>query len=121
MRREDFEQLVAEALDALPEEIQRYMDNVAVTIAEWPSRADLARTGHRSPYELLGLYQGVPLTRRGVGYNLVPPDRIVLYRGPIEAIAHTPAAVREQVQRTVVHEIAHHFGISDERLRELGY
>lgn len=121
MREEAFEALVAEALEALPEEIRRHIDNVAITVADWPSPADLASTGHRSPYALLGLYQGIPLTRRGRGYNLVPPDRIVLFRGPIEHLASSPAAIRELVQRTVVHEIAHHFGIDDARLRELGY
>ena len=108
-------------MDGVPEEIARHMDNIAITVADWPSQAELASTGYRSPYMLLGLYLGVPLTQRGRGYNLLPPDRIVLYRRPLEAAAHSPAAMRELVRSTVVHEIGHHFGISDERLRELGY
>ncbi|HID86732.1 MAG TPA: metallopeptidase family protein [Anaerolineae bacterium] len=121
MTREEFEALVAEALADLPPEILERMDNVAVTVAYWPSPAQVARAGVRSPATLFGLYEGVPLTRRGINYGMVPPDRITLYQGPIEAACRTPSAMREQVRRTVVHEIAHHFGISDERLRELGY
>lgn len=121
MNRDRFEELVAEALDGLPADIRQHIDNVAITVADWPSPFELARSGRRSPYELLGLYQGVPLTRRGQGYNLIPPDQIILFRGPILAISRTPLEARHIIERTVVHEIAHHFGLSDERLRELGY
>ena len=119
--REQFEELVAQALDGLPMEIGQYLDNIVVTIAEWPSPNELANTGHRSPYELLGLYQGIPLPHRGQGYNMALPDRVVIYRRPIQAIAHSPSAIRRRVERTVVHEIGHHFGIDDERLAEMGY
>ena len=72
-------------------------------------------------FTLLGLYHGIPLTARTHGYHLVPPDTITLFQGPIEAAAgDNPEAIRAQIRRTVIHEIAHHFGISDERLRELG-
>ncbi len=121
MKLKQFEELVAEALDELPEEIAKHMDNIAITVADWPSHAELESTGRRSPYDLLGLYQGVPLTQRGQSYNLLPPDRIVLFRRPLEAAARSPAAMRELVRNTVVHEIAHHFGISDERIKEIGY
>ena len=121
MNLEQFDELVAEALDGLPPDIGRFMDNIAITTAEWPTRDELRRTGHRSPYALLGLYQGVPLTERTHGYNLTPPDRIVLYQRPIEALARTAAEMRALVQSTVIHEVAHHFGISDARLKELGY
>lgn len=121
MNAEQFERLVAEALDGLPVEIEAYMDNVAVTIADWPTPMDLKRLGRRSPYELLGLYQGVPLTQRGRGYNLALPDRIIIFRGPIEALARTPEAIRDRVRRTVVHEIAHHFGLDDAELARLGF
>jgi predicted Zn-dependent protease with MMP-like domain len=120
MTQDQFDKLVGEALDGLPPELAKYMDNIAVTTAEWPSREELRQTGHRSPYALLGLYQGVPLTQRGRGYNLTPPDRIVLYQRPIEAVARTAEEIRALVQSTVIHEVAHHFGISDARLRELG-
>lgn len=118
---EQFEDLVAQALDGLPPEISRYLDNIVVTVAEWPSPLELANTGLSSPYELLGLYQGIPLTQRGRGYNMALPDRVVIYRGPIQAIAHSPAAIHWRIQHTVAHEIGHHFGIDDQRLAEMGY
>jgi predicted Zn-dependent protease with MMP-like domain len=108
---ERFEALVGEALDSIPDELARYMDNVAVFVEE--------RSRH---YGLLGLYQGIPLTRRDSGYaGMVVPDRITIYRQPICAMCSTEAEVVRQVQVTVLHEVAHHFGISDDRLRELGY
>ncbi len=116
-----FEQLIAEALDELPPFFQDRMQNVEVLVRGWPTRADLAAAGLPRGFTLLGLYHGIPLTERTQGYNLVPPDTITLFQGPIEAAAgQDPDAVREQVRRTVIHEIAHHFGISDDRLRELG-
>jgi predicted Zn-dependent protease with MMP-like domain len=121
MTREEFEGLVAEALADLPSEILERMDNVAVTVAYWPSRAQLARAGVESPHTLFGLYEGVPLTKRGAHYGMVPPDRITLFQGPLEAAGRTLAAIREQVRRTVIHEIAHHFGIDEDRIQELGY
>ena len=121
MTQEEFETLVAEALDDLPSEILERMDNVAVTVAYCPSRAQLARTGVKSPHTLFGLYEGVPLTKRGVGYGMVPPDRITLFQGPLETTCRTLAAIREQVRRTVIHEIGHHFGMDEDRIRELGY
>lgn len=119
--QEQFEDLVGEALDALPEQFRQHLDNIAVTIAEWPSPAELQQVGATSPYYLLGIYQGVPLTRRGYGYNLTLPDRIVIFKGPIQAISYSPTDIRNQVERTVAHEIGHHFGMSDAYLRELGY
>jgi len=116
--REVFEELVADALDSLPEEIAAAMENVEVVVEDEPSRADLARLprGHT----LLGLYHGIPLTNR-YGYGNTMPDKISIFRGPITRVARTREAIREQVQRTVIHEVAHHFGISDERLHELGW
>lgn len=108
-RRKSFERLVAEALDALPEGIRARMENVGVVIEDGAGRPDL-----------LGLYHGIPQTERGQGYAGVLPDVITIYRLPIEARARTPAELAEQVRVTVWHEVAHHFGISDARLRELG-
>ena len=116
-----FETLVEQALADLPAEILQHMDNVAITVADWPSAGELKRAGRTHPGQLFGLYEGVPLTKRGAHYNLVTPDRIIIYRGPLQAVCRTPAALREQIRRTVVHEIAHHFGISEAHLRELGY
>lgn len=116
-----FEALVEEALQGLPPFLARRMNNVDILLAKWPSRAELREAGVPPGHTLLGLYQGVPLTERTSAYHLVPPDTITLYQGPIEAEADgDPEEIREQVRRTVVHEIAHHFGISDERLHELG-
>ena len=121
MTREKFEALVAEALASLPSEILERMDNVAVTVAYWPSRTQLARAGVEPPHALFGLYEGVPLTKRGAGYGMVPPDRITLFQGPLETACRTLTAIREQVRRTVIHEIGHHFGMDEDRIRELGY
>jgi predicted Zn-dependent protease with MMP-like domain len=120
-RREQFEALVASALDDLPPFFQAKMENVDVLIRSWPTRTDLRAAGLPAGHTLLGLYHGIPLTERTQGYNLVLPDTITLFQGPIEqAAGPDPDAIQDQVRRTVIHEIAHHFGISDERLRELG-
>ncbi|HYO32939.1 MAG TPA: metallopeptidase family protein [Nocardioidaceae bacterium] len=107
----DFEELVADALDSLPPDLAALMDNVAVFVEEE------SPDGRR----LLGLYEGVPLTERTSSYLLVVPDRITIYRRPILALCADRDEVRHQVQVTVAHEVAHHFGIDDDRLDELGY
>jgi predicted Zn-dependent protease with MMP-like domain len=104
-----FEEMVSAALDGLPEEFGREMRNVAVVVDHGPSRG------------LFGLYQGVPLTSRGTHYGGVLPDRITIYRQAICSVCDTEDEVRDQVRRTVIHEVGHYFGISDERLRELGW
>jgi predicted Zn-dependent protease with MMP-like domain len=119
--RERFEVLIAVALDELPAFFQERMDNVEVLVQPWPSAGDLGRAGTPDGQLLLGLYHGIPLTERTQGYNLVAPDTITLFQGPIERVAGPDEAeIRAQVRHTVIHELAHHFGISDERLRELG-
>ena len=105
-----FEDLVARALDGLPAEFAERMRNVAVTVEHG-----------QGPPGLLGLYEGIPLTSRTSGYAGVLPDRITIYQQAISAICDTEAQVIEQVRRTVIHEVGHYFGISDERLRELGW
>ena len=117
---EEFEQLVAQALDDLPEDIQQHLQNIEVVVAEWPTAAELRSVGMKPGQLLLGLYQGVPLTKRGNRYGLVLPDKVTIFQGTIERVCHTPEQVIRQVQRTVKHELAHHFGISDDRLRDLG-
>ncbi|MGD8804439.1 MAG: metallopeptidase family protein [Chloroflexota bacterium] len=116
----EFEQLTAEALDDLPPFFQERMENVEVLIKAWPSQRELADADVAPGYTLLGLYHGIPLTERTHNYALVPPDTITLYQGPIEQEAGRPEHVPEVVRHTVIHEIAHYFGISDDRLRELG-
>jgi predicted Zn-dependent protease with MMP-like domain len=116
---EQFDALVADALADLPAEFRDRLSNIGVEVQDWPSRQDHARAGVGPGRTLLGLYYGIPLTARDQGYNLVMPDRIILFRRPIEAAGGTPEGIRRQIRRTVLHEIAHHFGISDARLREL--
>jgi len=115
---EQFDVLVAEALDTLPPELAAYMDNVAVVTQEWPTPAQ--QSGHRGM--LLGLYEGVSLTRRGpMTYSGAMPDRITIFRGPHCRLAGTAEQLRRRIAVTVVHEVGHHFGISDARLHELGW
>ncbi|MSQ40743.1 MAG: metallopeptidase family protein [Dehalococcoidia bacterium] len=117
--QEAFELLVAQALEGLPQEVQEMLDNVVVTVQSLPTKREQAELGLQGPYALLGVYYGIPQTERE-GYNLSLPDRIVLFQRPIEAVCATDAEVVEEVRRTVLHELAHHFGIDDERLEELG-
>ena len=114
-----FEDLVAEAMDSLPPELAVRMDNVEVVVEDEPPWDMVARLAPGST--LLGLYHGVPLTQRGIHYDRMLPDKISIYQGPIVRMARTPDRIREQVRRTVIHEIAHHFGIDDARLHELGW
>lgn len=121
LRRREFEKLVAEALDGLPEELTRYLDNVDVVVEREPTDEDLEEAGVPEGYTLFGLYRGVPLTERTTSYGLVLPDHIAIYQGPLEELCRSREEIREEVRRTVIHELAHHFGISDERLHELGW
>ena len=108
---EEFELLVAEALDEIPAELAALIDNCVILVEDYPP-PDLP--------EVLGLYSGIPLTERGQYYTGLP-DGILIFRYPILAICNTYEEVIEEVRITVVHEIAHHFGIDDDRLHELGY
>lgn len=124
MQREAFESLVEKVIEGLPEDFARQLEdgNVGVMVQEQPSREDLEATGVPGYATLLGLYHGVPPTRRGLGYSLVLPDNITIYKAPIEQYAkQTSRSVGDVVREVVLHEIAHHFGLPDERLRELGY
>jgi predicted Zn-dependent protease with MMP-like domain len=112
MSRRRFEELVGDALDLVPEELFRLMDNVVVLVEDDPPPDDP---------DLLGVYEGFALTERGVDYAGVLPDRITIFRRPILSICDTEEDVVDEVAVTVVHEIAHHFGIDDERLHELGW
>jgi len=120
--RDRFEDLVQEALDSIPDELWNSIENLGVTVEEWPSRMQMERSGVGPGHLLLGLYEGVPLTGRTQHYGLVPPDKITIFRRPILMVCPPgdEDAIRAQVRRTVLHEVAHHFGISDERLHEIG-
>lgn len=107
---EPLENYAQDALDSLPPDLQAQMSNVAIVIEEEPPAGQ----------PLLGLYQGVPLTRRSSSYAAVPPDKITIFGGPLVRLyGHDPERLRREVRRVVLHEVAHHFGISDERLIEL--
>lgn len=115
---ERFEELVADALDSIPDELGAYMENVAVVVQDWPTPGQ--QHGHSGM--LLGLYEGVSLTRRGpISYSGAMPDRITIFRGPHCRIVSDEEQLRHRIAITVVHEVGHHFGISDERLQELGW
>ena len=106
----EFEDSVRAAIDTLPDDLRDAMSNVAIVVEDEPPAGQ----------PLLGLYEGVPLTRRTSYYGGVPPDKITIYREPLERhYGQDPALLQQQIRRVVLHEIAHHFGISDERLREL--
>ncbi|HEU4675443.1 MAG TPA: metallopeptidase family protein [Motilibacteraceae bacterium] len=124
---EEFDELVADALDSIPADLARAMRNVVVLVEDEPEPVQLrAHTDehfdeHAGPYELLGLYEGVPLTERDGWYSGVLPDRITLFRGPLLRRCASREELVAEVRTTVVHEVAHHFGIDDDRLDELGW
>ena len=119
MDRRQFEQIVERALTGLPPVFADRLENVAVVIRDEPTEEDLDEAGLEPGEELFGLYVGVPLTERGE-YHMVLPDRILIFQGPHERHFQDEELL-EEIQCTVVHEIAHFFGIDDERLHELGY
>ncbi|MDP2744044.1 MAG: metallopeptidase family protein [Dehalococcoidia bacterium] len=108
MERERFEELARRAVEHLPEEFRQRLENVDIVIED------------RAGGGLLGLYEGIPHTERGEGYNLAMPDRITLFRKPIEAICRSEAEVELEVEKTIRHEIAHHFGMDDDQLHRMG-
>jgi predicted Zn-dependent protease with MMP-like domain len=112
MSKDRFEELVSEALDEIPPELAAVMDNVVVLVEDEPPADDAA---------LLGLYEGIPLTERDWAYGGQLPDRITIFRGPTLRMCTTEDEVVDEVHITVVHEVAHHFGIDDDRLHALGY
>jgi len=120
MDRSTFEHLVAEALDSLPAEFRERLDNVEVVVEDWPDAETLRLAGARRRADLLGFYHGVPQTHRTHDYGLVLPDKISIYQRPIEMHCRTIAEARRMIHRVLRHEIAHHFGIGDERLQEIG-
>jgi predicted Zn-dependent protease with MMP-like domain len=122
LSRTKFEKIVAEALDELPEDIGEALSNLYVVVEQWPSSEIIREMNMRSKHELLALYQGIPLLKRNTNYGgAVLPDRITIFQGPIQAMCSNPPELMDEIKRVVVHEIAHHFGIGEERLRELGY
>ncbi|MGD9933878.1 MAG: metallopeptidase family protein [Dehalococcoidia bacterium] len=120
LERARFRRLVREAVATLPRALLNRVQNVDIVVERRPSLADRRLAGISSRETLLGLYHGIPLTERGEYYNLVLPDRISIYQEPIEDMCSGADEIREQVRRTVLHELGHYFGIDDDRLEELG-
>jgi predicted Zn-dependent protease with MMP-like domain len=120
MNRDEFEALVAEALEDLPEQVWAWLDNVAIVVGEWPTPEQLGGAGLGSGSLLFGLYVGVPKIRRGFTYGETIPDKIIIFKGPIEQMCRTPEQIRKCVRDTVLHEIGHHFGLDEDELRSAG-
>ena len=118
MTIESFEQLVEQGIAAIPERFLKMLKNVRIVVEDEPSREQLASGRVRAGYTLFGLYEGVPQPARGGGYNLILPDKITIFRQPIEETCSTDEEIREQVKLTVWHEIAHHFGLDEDAVRE---
>lgn len=119
LRRERFYDLVMKAIHELPPEFQDKLENLDVVVADWPTPSQLASSSIRSRFGLLGLYEGVPHTKRDRGYGMVLPDKITIFRKPIEARCHSWGEIEEEIKRVVWHEIAHHFGTNERKLRTI--
>ena len=123
MDRKEFEQIAQEAFENLPRRLQEKVENVHIVIEDEPSEETLKRSHIRRGSLLLGLYEGIPLTRRGEDYRRYPavPDKITLYRSAILAVAQSESAIRETIRDVLIHEIAHYFGMTERQVREAGY
>lgn len=119
MSDEAFAKLISRAMDELPQRYVEHLDNVAITYAEDPTPEQLTKQGVREGHLLLGLYEGIPQTHRGSGYNLVLPDKITIFKNPILILSEYDMEVYERVKRTLWHEIAHHYGLDHDRIDEL--
>ena len=116
MERQDFETLVYRAIEALPAEFKSKLENVDVLVEDWPSTQQISKLRLRNKADLLGLYEGVPQTKRDSGYNLVLPDKITIFQKPVELQCRSDKEIETEIGRVVQHEIAHHFGIGDAAL-----
>jgi predicted Zn-dependent protease with MMP-like domain len=119
MQREKFEALVVRAIDNLPPEFQRKLENVDIVVENWPTPRQLRQVKHSHAIQLLGLYQGVPQTRRGRRYGLVLPDKISIFQKPIEEQCRFSGEIEAKIGEVVRHEIAHHFGLDEKTLRKI--
>ena len=116
---EEFEELVTEAISSLPKKFKEKMENIVVVIESLPSQELLREMKIKSPYGLLGLYRGVPYPRRGIWYRNVMPDKIIIFKKPIEVRCRNKEDIKESVRRVVVHEIGHYFGLGEADLRKI--
>ncbi|MEA1939885.1 MAG: metallopeptidase family protein [Candidatus Caldatribacteriota bacterium] len=115
----EFEKLVEEAIDTLPGKYREKMENIVVVTEDLPSRRLLAEMKIKSPYNLLGLYRGIPYTRRGIWYRNVMPDKIIIFKKPIEVRCKNKEGIKESVRKVVIHEIGHYFGLGEADLRKI--
>ena len=123
MEREEFEQLVSQAFDQLPEQFHRAIENLHVVVEDYPDGETVAQMNLRSKHDLLGLYQGIPLNRRGQWYGMVPvvPDKISLYQKNIERGDWSGQRIQEKIREVLIHEIGHYFGMTEDEIRAAGY
>ncbi len=123
LSRDEFESLVQEIFDSLPERFQENMENVRIVVEDEPGQEIIARMRVRAPNILLGLYEGIPLNKRGGWYGMSPavPDKISLYKKNIERDASGPLDVYERIRRVLIHEIAHYYGLNEEEVRAAGF
>lgn len=116
---EQFERLISRAMDELPQEYIRNLNNVAITYADEPTPEQRHELKLRGDQTLFGLYQGIPLTKRGAGYNLVLPDKITIFKLPILYAAHDEVSFYNQIKHTLWHEIAHYYGLEHDKIHEI--
>ena len=117
MTEEQFESLVYQAIKKLPQRFKSKLDNVDIVIQNFPNRHQLLSLNLSHPFSLFGIYQGIPITRRTSNYAFVPPDKITLFKKPIEYFFKTPEAIKTKIESVILHEIGHHFGISEQRMK----
>lgn len=115
----EFEELIAEVMDAIPEQYARNMNNVGITWESEPSASQRDKLRLRGDQQLYGLYEGIPLTQRGSGYNLVLPDKITIFKHPMVDIFSSRSTLKKQVAKTLWHEVAHHFGLNHQQINSL--
>jgi predicted Zn-dependent protease with MMP-like domain len=123
LSHDEFEHLTQQIFDSLPEQFQRNLENVRIVIEDEPSRETMAKMRIRSVRALLGLYEGVPLSKRGTGYGMYPvePDKITLFKKNLEAGARSTDELHARIRDTLIHEIAHYYGMSEQEVRDAGY
>ena len=120
MDDQTFDKLVEDAIENIPPEFRTILDNVDITVADEPTYYQRSKLRLHNGVLLLGLYEGVPQTKRGSRYTFVLPDKITIFKNPILHIFQTPEKIKDHVRLTVLHEIGHHFGLSDEAMRKIG-
>ena len=119
LEENEFEDLVKEAVNSLPEKFKKKMENIIVVTEELASAELLAEMKISSPYHLLGLYRGIPYTKRGIWYRNVMPDKIIVFKKPIELRCKNKEEIQESVRKVVIHEIGHYFGLNEAELRKI--